>query len=116
MFCFENVMFETCKPILVVYIVFVLCIMVIAAVMFQCLCSSDDHDKDYFENSIETGTFHIVYIHGADEEKKDLVEEPASTKDLMVHTPHSKLASEVLLQQLEIYQMANYNAIQPAYI
>ena len=114
MFCFEHVMFETCKPILVVYIAFVFCILLIAIVLILCLCSSGNDDKKYLENATEIETPSVVYIHRLEDEKKDLVEGKASSEYSDNH-PQLKLASEILLQQLEIYQMANYNRIEPVH-
>ena len=115
MFCFGNAMFESCSPILVVYLVFVLCILLIVIVLFRCICSSFTDSKDYVENDSEEIPPSVVHIHPLNGDEQILVEKdkiPGGT----AKQKSEEIASKILLQQKEIYQMANYNKIEPSYI
>ena len=115
MYCFENSMLETCIPFLVVYIVFVFCILLIAIVLLRCICSSFNESKDYVENNIEDDTPSVVYIHPLKDDK-DIFVGNDDIPGCRITGTGKQLASNILLQQMEIYQMANYNKIQPSYI
>ena len=111
MFCFENAMFETCKPILAVYIIFVFCLLMIVIVLIRCICST----RENIENKIEDGTPSVLYVR----QSKDNKECGIGSNNISVSKKSgssTQLATDILCQQMEIYKMANYNKIKPSYI
>ena len=110
MFCFENALFESCKPILVVYFVFVFCVILITIVLLRCVCSSSDENeaKEDFLSTTHGYNFqdknHFPKLKG-----NESIEDKKMGRD-------KKIALGIELQQMEIYQMAEYNQIRPSYI
>lgn len=109
MFCFENALFESCKPILVVYFVFVFCVILITIVLLRCVCSSDEKEvKEEFLSTTHGYNFqdknHFPKLKG-----NESIEDKKMGRD-------KKIALDIELQQMEIYQMAEYNQIRPSYI
>ena len=109
MFCFENALFESCKPILVVYFVFVFCVILITIVLLRCVCSSDENEaKEEFFSTTHGYKFqdknHFPKLKG-----NESIEDKKMGRD-------KKIALDIELQQMEIYQMAEYNQIRPSYI
>ena len=109
MFCFENALFESCKPILVVYFVFVFCVILISIVLLRCVCSSDENElKEEFLSTTHGYNFqdknHFPKLKG-----NESIEDKKMGRD-------KKIALDIELQQMEIYQMAEYNQIRPSYI
>ena len=115
MFCFENAMFETCKPILVVYIVFIFCVALIIIVLLRCLRASFVDTKDDIENRIENETPKVIYVQESTQTNQFL-RTSKSRPNYQTSGTGSQLESDILSQQLAIYKMANYNLIQPSYI
>ena len=114
MFCFENAFFETCKPILVVYFVFVFCVILITIVLLRCVCSPCKNSQSSDENKITidiASPAHGVNIKDKNAflKRKDRIEDTKIGRD-------KKIALDIELQQMEIYQMAEYNQIRPSYI
>ena len=114
MFCFENAFFETCKRILVVYFVFVFCVILITIVLLRCVCSPCENSQSSDENKITidiASPAHGVNIkdENAFLKRKDRIEDTKIGRD-------KKIALDIELQQMEIYQMAEYNQIRPSYI
>ena len=109
MFCFENALFESCKPILVVYFVFVFCVILITIVLLRCVCSSDENEaKEEFLSTTHGYNFqdknHFPKLKG-----NESIEDKKMGRD-------KKIALDIELQQMEIYQMVEYNQIRPSYI
>ena len=91
------------------------CILLIVIVLLRCICSSFADSKAYVENDSEEIPPSVVYIHPLKGDEQILVEKdkiPGGT----AKEKSEEIASNILLQQMEIYEMANYNLIQPSYI
>jgi hypothetical protein len=93
----------------------VFCIVLIAIVLLRCICSSFNDSKDYIENNIEAGTPSIVYINSLKDDEDIFVGNDDIAGGTIPGTG-KQLGSNILRQQMEIYQMANYNKIKPSYI
>ena len=112
MFCFENALFESCKPVLVVYFVFVFCVILITIVLLRCVCSLSKSSQSSDENKITSDIAPHAYGFRDKNgflERKDCIEDMKIGRD-------KKIALDIELQQMEIYQMAEYNQIRPSYI
>ena len=109
MSCFENATFKICKPIWVVYIVFVFCSILILIALLHCIRTSVDSVQDHIENSSNDDDIPpVLYVRQFEENIKNCQERKQTPQDKIakLETEHD---SDILMQQMEIYKMANYN-------
>ena len=116
MFCFENALFESCEPILVVYFVFVFCVILITIVWLRCACSSCQSSQRYDKNYSINDYPSIVYVSSIqDSDALSKIGGDKILEDIKIEKD-DKISSDIVLQQMEIYQMAEYNQIKPSHI